>query len=126
MLENNLDKEENKKEAKLHINIDNLDLKYASQFNIQSTPEEVFIDLASCSFPGKNQNEMIVPIHTRIIMNHYNVKRLALALNNTINKYEENYGTLEMDQNKRKISGKITQKTTTAQFPRAIITKRQK
>jgi len=73
---------------------------YANFCRITGTPEELIVDF------GLNPQPIGVPttpitVTSRIVTNFYTAKRMLLALQTTIQRHEEMFGTLEIDLQKR-------------------------
>jgi len=54
----------------------------------------------------QEQPEMLCQMSSRIVMNYYSAKRLALTLSQVIHRHEEQFGILEIDPAKRQKPGK--------------------
>ena len=75
---------------------------------MNSGGEELFVDfginMANPNAAGDGQQpEVVFQIGERIVMNFYSAKRLALSLGQHIRRYEEQYGVLELDAEKRRL-----------------------
>ena len=73
---------------------------YANFCRVTGTPEELIIDF------GLNPQPMGIPtqpvqISQRIVTNYYTAKRMLHALQLTLHRHEQAFGTLETDINKR-------------------------
>jgi hypothetical protein len=73
---------------------------YANFCRVTGTPEELIIDF------GLNPQPIGVPtvpitVTNRIVTNFYTAKRMLLALQTTILRHEQTFGTLEIDVQKR-------------------------
>jgi hypothetical protein len=73
---------------------------YANFCRVTGTPEELIIDF------GLNPQPIGVPtspitVTNRIVTNFYTAKRMLLALQTTIQRHEQTFGTLEIDVQKR-------------------------
>jgi hypothetical protein len=74
---------------------------YANFFRVTGTPEELVLDF------GLNTQQMTpsgpepVKLSHRLVMSFYTAKRLLGALQWAINRYENNFGVLETDFQKR-------------------------
>ena len=73
---------------------------YANFCRVTGTPEELIIDF------GLNPQPIGVPtapitVTNRIVTNFYTAKRMLLALQTTIQRHEQIFGTLEIDVQKR-------------------------
>jgi Protein of unknown function (DUF3467). len=73
---------------------------YANFSRVSGTPEEVIVDFGLNDQPvGVPKNPIVV--QERIVMNFYTAKRLASALQLTIDRHEKVFGTIETDIEKR-------------------------
>jgi len=73
---------------------------YANFCRVTGTPEELIIDF------GLNPQPIGLPttpikVTNRIVTNFYTAKRMLLALQTTIQRHEQTFGTLEIDVQKR-------------------------
>ena len=73
---------------------------YANFCRVTGTPEELIIDF------GLNPQPIGIPatpivVTNRIVTNFYTAKRMLLALQTTIQRHEQTFGTLEIDVQKR-------------------------
>ena len=73
---------------------------YANFCRVQSTPEELILDLGLNPNPYQ-PGEVTVKVGQRIIMNHYTAKRLLQALSMAVQRHEAAFGVLETDVRKR-------------------------
>ncbi|MFH1549218.1 MAG: DUF3467 domain-containing protein [Planctomycetota bacterium] len=81
------------------INIDETDCTetYSNFFSVTGSPEEIALDFGLMHREIKHT----VRLKARIYLNYYNAKRLLTGLTQSIKKYEETYGPLELDPRKR-------------------------
>ena len=73
---------------------------YANFCRVMGTPEELIVDF------GLNPQPIGIPtvpvtVTSRIVTNYYTAKRMLLALQTTIQRHEQTFGTLEIDVQKR-------------------------
>ena len=89
-------------QPQLQVSIDDSStpVTYSANVRVSNTAEEVFLDFAGGLRPT-GPNSAILKVDERIVMNPWAAKRLALALNDTIARYEQTYGELELDARKR-------------------------
>lgn len=73
---------------------------YTNFCRVTGTPEEVILDFGLNAQPFGAPTKAI-PISQRIVMNYYSAKRMLAALNMTIQRHEQAFGTLETDVQKR-------------------------
>jgi hypothetical protein len=76
-------------------------VSYAATVRIMPTAEEINIDFAGGIRPTGPQSA-VLKIDQRIVMNPWAAKRLAIILGQTIQRYEEAYGVIELDERKRR------------------------
>jgi hypothetical protein len=91
-------------QVQLHIDEREMRTIYANGFRTNATAEEVMIDFGvNVSAPtGKTTPEILFQISSRVIMNYYSAKRLALTLTQLLHRHEEQFGVLELDVNRRR------------------------
>jgi hypothetical protein len=79
---------------------------YANAFRADATPEEVMLDFGSNLVMAAAEKDggtaVLSQIDQRIVMNHYSAERLALGLGQSVRQYEQDFGSLELDVNKRR------------------------
>lgn len=73
---------------------------YANFSRVTGTPEEMVLEFAFNSSPIEARKEPL-SVDQRIILNVYTAKRLAAALNSTIERHEQIFGVIETDAEKR-------------------------
>lgn len=73
---------------------------YANFCQVTGTPEEVILDFGLNPQPFGEPRDG-VEVDQRVVINFYTAKRLLAALEHTVQKHEEAYGTLELDPRKR-------------------------
>jgi hypothetical protein len=81
---------------------------YANFYRVMGTPEELIIDLGLNPQPAGVPTQPIA-IAQRIVMNYYTAKRMLQALAMTIQHYEQMFGVLETDINRRVRPGFVPQ-----------------
>lgn len=73
---------------------------YANFARVTFMPEELILDFGLNTQLAPNPNEPVRLTH-RIVVNYFTAKRLFQLLGATIQQFEQNYGVLEIDVNKR-------------------------
>jgi hypothetical protein len=73
---------------------------YTNFCRVSVTPEELVLDFGLNTQMTPTPNEPIKLSH-RVVMNFFTAKRLLGALMNVINQYENTYGALELDFQRR-------------------------
>ena len=74
--------------------------RYANMVRILGTPEEVIMDTGLNPNPFA-QVDQTVKLDNRIVMDLFSAKRLYLALGASLQRHEQNFGTIELDIRKR-------------------------
>ena len=97
-------------QAKVRLRVDQRDMNitYANSFRPIPSTEEFTLDFGiNQTFPVQDNSEanaeIVFGVDSRIVMNYYTAKRLALSLNETIAKYEEQFGELKLNANDRRV-----------------------
>jgi hypothetical protein len=73
---------------------------YANFARVTGTPEEVIIDLGLNMQPF-DASAASVKISQRVVLSFYTAKRLLVALHTTLERFEQAFGVLETDVQKR-------------------------
>ena len=81
---------QDKKEIKIELTPEVAQGKYANLAVIAHSPNEFFLDMI-CMAPNTPQAK----VQSRIIMTPENAKQLLFALQDNIQKYEANFGTIQ-------------------------------
>jgi hypothetical protein len=87
--------------AQLRIDDAGVTTYYSSTCRIWGSAEEVIIDFSQGIRPSGQPNTALLKIDSRVILSPWAAKRLAIALGQTISRYEQTYGVLEIDARKR-------------------------
>jgi hypothetical protein len=74
---------------------------YSTTAQIGATAEEIILNFSQGIRPTGQANVATLKIDSRVILSPYAAKRLALALGQTVQRYEQEYGTVEIDPRKR-------------------------
>jgi hypothetical protein len=78
----------------------NVSATYANFCRVTGSPEELIIDFGLNPQPV-GVPKGAIPVTQRVIVNYFTAKRLFQLLGATIQQYEQTYGVLEIDVNKR-------------------------
>jgi len=78
----------------------NLSTVYTNFCRVSVTPEELALDFGLNTQMSPNPTEAIKLSH-RVVMNFYTAKRLMNALLGVVSQYENTYGVLELDFQRR-------------------------
>jgi hypothetical protein len=73
---------------------------YTNFCRVNVTPEELVLDFGLNTQMQPTPSETIKLTH-RVVMNFFTAKRLMLALHEVVSRYENTYGVLELDVNRR-------------------------
>jgi Protein of unknown function (DUF3467) len=73
---------------------------YTNFCRVSVTPEELVLDFGLNTQMSPNPNEIIKLTH-RVVMNFYTAKRLMNALLGVVSQFENTYGVIELDFNRR-------------------------
>jgi len=87
--------------GQLRIDDSGITPQYASICRVAGTAEDITIDFAHGIRPGGQPNSALLKIEHRVTMSPWAAKRLALALGQAVQRYEQVYGELEIDPRKR-------------------------
>ncbi len=71
---------------------------YANVCNVISSREEVSMLFGMNQKWDSENNELVIELSDRIVLNPYAAKRVALLLNNVIEQYEAKFGGIELEQ----------------------------
>ncbi len=75
----------------------NMSTTYANVCNVSSTREEVTLLFGTNQTWHTGQNEVVVNLSDRIILNPFAAKRLSMLLNNVVTEYEKRFGELGIE-----------------------------
>lgn len=92
-------------QTQLQIDDSNTTVNYSSTSRIWGSAEEIIIDFSQGVRPSGKQGVATLKVDSRVILSPWAAKRLALALGQTIQRYEQTYGILEIDPRKRQQGG---------------------
>ena len=87
----------------MHVQIreDKMKVIYSNVSRIGGTLEELFVDFAINTQHPDQPNTAVMDVSTRVMMNFYSAKRLALALSQAVQRYEQVCGPIEIDPRRR-------------------------
>ena len=99
------------KKVRLRVNQSDMETTYANSFRPVASSEEVMLDFGiNQTYPvsgekGKDSPaaEIVFNVESRVIVNFYTAKRLAIALGQLVNNYESEFGELKLNAADRKI-----------------------
>jgi len=92
-------------QQQIQVFLDERELRtvYCNTYRIHAAAEEVVIDLGF-NMPNPNQSapsaqqQMLLKLSDRVVMNYANVKRLAASLAQLVKRYEQQFGELPTGQ----------------------------
>lgn len=87
----------------IQIPVDASDMSsaYANFFRVTGTPEELVLDFGLNTQQMTTTGPEAVKLTHRLVMSFYTAKRLLGALQWAVNRFEQNFGVLETDFQKR-------------------------
>ena len=94
-------------QVQLRVDEREMETKYANAFRSNGTAEEVMLDFGvnSPASMQRDKPEFVFQVSSRIVMNYYSAKRLAITLSQLIRRHEDQFGQLELDVAKRRQDG---------------------
>jgi hypothetical protein len=93
----------------LRIRVDerNLQTTYVNGFRSTTTPEEVILDfglnLVQQTGAKENPHDMVFHAESRLVMTWYNAKRLAINLGQSVQRFEQEFGPIDLDAAHRRV-----------------------
>lgn len=106
------------KKIRLRVNQSDMETTYANSFRPVASTEELMLDFGiNQTFPiadGKKdgpQAEIVFNVSSRVIINYYTAKRLAIALGQVVNNYEKDFGEIKLNAAERKVESKKESKS---------------
>jgi len=92
------------KQIQVEIDDEDVPVAYASLARVAGTAEEITVDFGG-PLKQTGDGRATLRVEQRIVLNPWAAKRLALTLGQTIQRYEQTYGALELDERKRRQNG---------------------
>ena len=89
----------------LQIDDEHVSVSYSTTARVWGSAEEINVDFAGPLRPSNQPNTAKLKIDQRVVLNPWAAKRLAIALAQAVTRYEQTYGTLEVDERKRRVNG---------------------
>ena len=76
---------------------------YSNMVRIFGGPnaEELILDFTMMTPSAQQAETMVMEVSTRVAMNYFAAKRLALALSQAVQRYEQQFGPIELDPRRR-------------------------
>ena len=75
---------------------------YSSNCLITATAEEITVDFARTMRSASQGDIPVITVDTKVIMSPWSAKRLAIQLGQVVQHFEDRYGSLETDANRRR------------------------
>jgi hypothetical protein len=75
---------------------------YSSSARVWTSPEDVTVDFFGRLRPTGAKTATL-KVEQRIILNPFAAKRLAMSLAQSVQQYEQNFGHIELDEQKRRL-----------------------
>ena len=92
-------------QIQLQIDDSQTPLLYSTTVRVWGSSEEINLDFAGPIRPGTQPRTARLKIDQRVVLNPWAAKRLAVALGQAVGRYEATYGTLELDERRRRVAG---------------------
>jgi len=87
-------------QVKITLDDSEVSAAYSNFCRVTGTPEEIIIDFALNPNPFSQQDQNIA-IDQRLVLNQFTAKRLFAALQQTIMRHEQNFGSIELNVQRR-------------------------
>lgn len=100
--------EQAQNQIQLQIDDSQTPLLYSTTVRVWGSSEEINLDFAGPIRPGTQPRTARLKIDQRVVLNPWAAKRLAVALGQAVGRFEAAYGTLELDERKRRVGGAPT------------------
>ena len=88
-------------QQQLRIDEANVQTFFSSTSRIWGTAEEIILDFSQGVRPTGQRNVAVLKIDSRVVLTPWAAKRLAIALGQTVQRYEQAYGVIEIDPRRR-------------------------
>jgi len=99
------------KKVRLRVNQSDMETTYANSFRPVASTEEVMLDFGiNQTFPvaGKKDDgpsaEIVFNVSSRVVLNFFTAKRLAVALGQLVNNYEKEFGEIKLNAADRRVA----------------------
>ena len=94
---------ESQQQIQLQIDDAQASTSYSSTARVWGSAEEITIDFAGPVRTTQQPTVARLKIDQRVVLSPWAAKRLALALGQAVSRYEQTYGSLEIDERKRRV-----------------------
>ncbi len=88
-------------QMQLQIREEKMVTVFSNIFRLSATHEDLFLDFAVNMQHHDKPNTVVMDVNTRVAMSFYAAKRLALALSQAVQRYEQVYGPIQLDPRQR-------------------------
>ena len=92
-------------EQKMQVQVkdDKVQTMYSNMVRLYPGPqaEELIIDFSIMTPSSQSQDTMIMDVTARVALNYFAAKRLALTLSQAVQRYEQQFGPIELDLRRR-------------------------
>lgn len=90
-------------QVQVQIRDDKAQIVYSNVARLTTGPnaEELVLELATTTHSPERQDVMFMDVTTRVYLNLYAAKRLALTLSQAVQRYEQQFGPIELDPRRR-------------------------
>ena len=98
-------------QKKIRLRVDQREMKtcYSNSFRPIASTEELLLDFGiNQAMPiedaqGETGAEIVFDVDSRIVMNYFTAKRLALSLNQVVAQYEKQFGEIKLNAADRRV-----------------------
>ena len=90
-------------QVQVQVREDKMHTIYSNVSGVRISPnaEEGLLDIGLIQQDPTKNDAMIMDISTRVYMSAYAAKKLALALSQVVQRYEQQFGSIELDPRRR-------------------------
>jgi hypothetical protein len=90
-------------QMQVQVKDDKVTTVYSNMVRIFGGPnaEELILDFTMMTPSPQQAETMVMEVSTRVAMNYFAAKRLALALSQAVQRYEQQFGPIELDPRRR-------------------------
>ncbi len=90
-------------QMQVQVREDKVHTVYSNMVRLLGGPnaEELLLDFTVMTPSSDRPEVMVMEVNTRVAMNYFAAKRLALALSQAVQRYEQQFGPIELDPRRR-------------------------
>ena len=90
-------------QMQVHVREDKMHSCYSNQSVLRGGPqaEELVLDFAMMMPDPARQDAMVMDVQSRVYLSFFAAKRLALQLSQAVQRYEQQFGPIELDPRRR-------------------------